>query len=584
MNTTGASQPKIPQKGQLFLERFIERHFDAQPRSVRAFVYLLFAVLLAYSIYQAIGGEVAVQGRLFVKVCSADKPISADGTISSDDVSALEVECDAVKQKKSRPARELEIVVGDKHFGVNSRGEYYIVLNRLGYSGMMIRGELPLRIYNGDGSLHELHKVAFNRVEQSFEDLTMPSQSTLLAQSGSSPFSLGAAFPEAAAWAHLGQASSRKALLFLTAVKLAEKTNPRLKEGRWELYQDGISARLQVGGPDIDATTPLLTGQTIDLGRKYYFSVPLFGQGPGRLSGRIVLRAEAGFFSSYTETFAFSKDTGKEASFTVSGDRGSEVELLLSLPVDTNLAEKASSIEAKTCEEVADSEICHKKYPAGCANSPVPTYDAYFNFLKNLLPSASLESSILLTQDDFATLESRTPMALTGRNHAAYAETLASVGEGRIVTTVGYLYQVKGRGPETANCQLFGPENAGYNLYIGFDPSLARRLPSDKTNDSRELSRESIRAVITPHYRAQNHPKWTIARLSQAKGMQIKVVGQLLMDNSQNTPSSNCGRRDADRERCFRASAWELHPVTQLYVCKSSMACTPNGQNWEPID
>lgn len=526
----------------------------------------------------------AVQGRLFVKLCQADKPISANGSLSTDYASALEVECPPENQTKSRPAREFDVVVGDKHFGVNWNGEYYIVLNRLSYSGLMLRGGLPVRVYNRDGSFHELHTVAFNRVDQNLEDLTLPSRSTLFGDSrGMSLFPAGA-FLKTSAWAQQVQAASRKALLFLTAVKLVS-SSPRLKEGRWELHQNGVIISLQAGGTGAGATTPLLAGQSIALEKKYYFSVSLSEQSDSRFSGEIVLHAEAGFFLTYTERFPFSRSTGEEATFTLHGDRGSELELLLSLPVATNLGQKATSIKAETCNEVSDIETCHKSYLTGCSHAAVPRYDAYLNLLKNQLPSPNLENSKTLTNADFASLDREAPLALGRGNHAEHAEMLASIGEGTIVSTIGYLYRAEEeRAPETANCQLTGPENANYTLYIGFDSAVDTKLPGAEATGSRELSKSSIVAVVTPHYRARHHPKWTIARLRQAVGMQVKVVGQLLMNNPHYNPHDNCGHPDADRERCWRASAWELHPVTQLYVCNSRMGCAASAKSWELID
>jgi hypothetical protein len=58
------------------------------------------------------------------------------------------------------------------------------------------------------------------------------------------------------------------------------------------------------------------------------------------------------------------------------------------------------------------------------------------------------------------------------------------------------------------------------------------------------------------------------------RGKQVKVVGQLMLDNAHANSKDDCAFADDPVEGCWRASVWEIHPVTQFFVCKSGRACT----------
>jgi len=58
----------------------------------------------------------------------------------------------------------------------------------------------------------------------------------------------------------------------------------------------------------------------------------------------------------------------------------------------------------------------------------------------------------------------------------------------------------------------------------------------------------------------------------------------LLMDNEHNIKSQNCGYPfGAPTDKCWRASAWELHPVIQFYVCDDTKPCAPDSKKWSPL-
>jgi hypothetical protein len=63
-------------------------------------------------------------------------------------------------------------------------------------------------------------------------------------------------------------------------------------------------------------------------------------------------------------------------------------------------------------------------------------------------------------------------------------------------------------------------------------------------------------------------------------GRQVKVVGQLLVDNEHNRDSDNCARSGADKTKCWRASIWELHPVTNFLVCSTDSCAKDRQTGW----
>jgi len=249
-----------------------------------------------------------------------------------------------------------------------------------------------------------------------------------------------------------------------------------------------------------------------------------------------------------------------------------------------DLAKSASKVEPETCGDVQTFEDCHDNYPVGCSDSDNPRFDAYLNFLKNQMLSSDLQPVRSLSEHDFRKLDDSIPQSLTSRNHAAHANDLAELGEGNIYSLMGFLYYAMATGPETCNCKLSGSTNVDFHLGVGFDPDMAKKVAAGEHLDKSDLDQASVVVEMTPHYRGKFHPKWTIARLKQAVGKQVRVVGQLIIDNEHAVPSQDCGRSNADKNTCWRESAWELHPVVQFYVCKSDSPCGPNSANWQKLD
>lgn len=264
-----------------------------------------------------------------------------------------------------------------------------------------------------------------------------------------------------------------------------------------------------------------------------------------------------------------------------------------------SLAAKAPSQVTANCDSVTTVDDCHPGKPTGCSHAAHPRYDPYLNFLKNQTPGRDLAPDRVLEQADFVSIEDSIPaeMSQPHHDHSQFADQLAQIsdgiGEGNIYSVVGYLFFVENtaatshhRG-ETCNCQLRTNDSFDYHLGIGFDPDLAAEIrtipPSHDPQNPGLAEQTSIVAEMTPHTR---DPKWTVARLNRQRGKKVKVVGQLMLDNAHLNAKDDCAFSEEPEGGCWRASVWEVHPVTQFFVCKAGKTCsaTSPDSDWVPLE
>jgi uncharacterized protein YgiM (DUF1202 family) len=265
-----------------------------------------------------------------------------------------------------------------------------------------------------------------------------------------------------------------------------------------------------------------------------------------------------------------------------------------------SLVPEASQVRTNQCDAgIADFKDCHNSYAEGCTlSSKANTYDAYLNYLKNLMPSPPNAKAELVSSfkalNDFADKENELQQLGIGKQRQAdFSQDLADLGQGNIYAYAGYLYYAIPGGIETCNCKLTNPEDSDYHIGIGFDPDMAGEIAngtitvkqSDKEADP--IKKASVIVEMTPHYRAKYHSNWTLSRLQQLSGKQVKVVGQLLVDNEHNAKGQNCSLdpQNSQTDLCWRASVWELHPVTNFYICTASDTCQPDSdEGWVELD
>ena len=285
----------------------------------------------------------------------------------------------------------------------------------------------------------------------------------------------------------------------------------------------------------------------------------------------------------------------------------------------SSASEPSAGIAPATCQDVTDSQDCHSRYPTGC--SAAGGYDAYLNYWKNqLIPPASSSTPVkYFTQlQDYQKLDASIPSGLTRSNQGDYQDQLKQLGESQLYGVIGYLYYFQHTSAESSNCDLTGPSgdpefgNVDYHIGIGFvpppgtaqaqadtataanpatkAPAGGRKGPTKKPTTSgsgaSNLQQNSIIVEMTPHDRFQyENGIWTLENLQKAVGRQVKVVGQLLIDNEHNLPSQNCATAStaSQKQTCWRASVWELHPVVTFQVCPND-SCTQDSTDWVELD
>lgn len=253
---------------------------------------------------------------------------------------------------------------------------------------------------------------------------------------------------------------------------------------------------------------------------------------------------------------------------------------------EPSVAAKRNADQAVVCGEVANVNECHTDYPTGC--SAAGRYDPYLNLLKNQLdpPAPTAAFRYFTGINDYYDLETKTPPGLGKGAHLDFKKQMDALGEGQTFGVIGYLFYASQTGAESSNCQLTGDDDVDYHLGIGFDPALAQKAKTPRRltpAEARRLKQTSVIVEITPHYRAYKQPNWTLEAVKSAVGMQVRVMGQLMFDSEHDNPSQNCAFSNADRQKCWRASAWELHPVTRFEIC-SPGNCTETSGQWTELE
>ncbi|HYX25172.1 MAG TPA: hypothetical protein VFC23_13545 [Thermoanaerobaculia bacterium] len=250
----------------------------------------------------------------------------------------------------------------------------------------------------------------------------------------------------------------------------------------------------------------------------------------------------------------------------------------------TTSTEHGPDTAAVCGDEIPTFQECHSEYPTGCSSSA--GYDAYLNLLKNQLVAPTIAPQLFLAHADYGKLEQGLPPALSKKNHEVFKDDLAKLGDGRVASVVGFLYYAKKGGKESSNCQLGDPDDIDFHIGIGFDPQFAAKLATKAkltSDDHSTMNQSSVIVEMTPHWRAKFRPTWNLAVLTPAIGHQVRVAGQLMVDNEHFDPHDDCAFPGAGTA-CWRASVWELHPVTRFEVCSTGNSCTETSGGWVDLE
>jgi hypothetical protein len=139
-----------------------------------------------------------------------------------------------------------------------------------------------------------------------------------------------------------------------------------------------------------------------------------------------------------------------------------------------------------------------------------------------------------------------------------------TIGEGTLVTVAGYMidphYSDVKKG-EGVNCKRHGNEPNDIHFSIG-----------TKWVDVDELDKDAKQAQlcmlvtgeISPHFRPET---WEVSHLGQLDRIPVRLTGQVFFD------ASHVPCREGKPVNPARKSVWEIHPVYQIDVCKSTKQC-----------
>jgi hypothetical protein len=121
----------------------------------------------------------------------------------------------------------------------------------------------------------------------------------------------------------------------------------------------------------------------------------------------------------------------------------------------------------------------------------------------------------------------------------------------------GYVYDVKVGGIETCNCHAKDTQNRDTHIELVLDP--------EQTTETKRVIVE-----VTPRWRkmmADSGLDWTTAGLRKnLKGWWVKFKGWIMFDEEHKYQSENTY---PDGDRNWRATAWEIHPITSIEVVQA---------------
>jgi hypothetical protein len=138
--------------------------------------------------------------------------------------------------------------------------------------------------------------------------------------------------------------------------------------------------------------------------------------------------------------------------------------------------------------------------------------------------------------------------------------------EGTPVRLIGRLKIAKREHQETCNCELNSLTDTDIHLVV------VRKL-----SDPEE---KSVTLELTPRVRAAGHPNWVFPQVSPLQGKLVRVTGWLMLDTGHLHPSSLLPG-EHPRSSLKRLTNWEIHPVTKLEVCHSTITACKAGQGWQ---
>jgi hypothetical protein len=277
---------------------FLSEKYEKQPKWLRTTVYMLFAGLVALAMYQGTLGEFSVQGRVLRK--------TADGSL--------------------RPVQGVEVRVGDKYFGTNSRGMYYMVLGPSEY--LTLYSSRMIQIDVSDSvNVYPRQTLSFTRMRKELQDITLDNRVasagvTLSEYSPPTPARDGFSLVQNA-WA-FKQDMPVVARLFVTGIRTTHGRQARIAL-RGGTSADLMSARFRSAAGSI----PVAARERVVFGQDYYLPVT---SARGLTQSSIVMTTPEA-----EETFPIRAEPAAGKEMTLKGDEGSELTLVRLSPYDVTI-------------------------------------------------------------------------------------------------------------------------------------------------------------------------------------------------------------------------------------------------------
>jgi hypothetical protein len=224
--------------------------------------------------------------------------------------------------------------------------------------------------------------------------------------------------------------------------------------------------------------------------------------------------------------------------------------VVLSLTISTFATEtKAKCAKLSTCPA------------AGCGAKKDPD----LNVQKNRTGEPGSYTTVSFAE--FVTFNSK---AVNKKTRSKWTDTertqVAGIEDGPGVTITAFLFDATLADRETCNCYKTGEANRDFHIWLAENKAGAK-------------AKKFIVVEMTPLIRP-DHPSWNLKAIRQLRPKSgkpwtlVRVKGYPLFDSEHwNFP-----------KRKIRATAWEIHPVTEFSYCSADDDCDPSSEKgWKEL-
>jgi len=235
------------------------------------------------------------------------------------------------------------------------------------------------------------------------------------------------------------------------------------------------------------------------------------------------------------------------------------VAFLLSIFQTDTLAQRKKHKKKKAKKAVACARTLATCPVEGCGSKS----DPLLNRSKNRIDAPSEGDIRDMSLADIKGLSQALP---AGWKEGDARDTFTGTGlEGQAVRTMGYLWSSKREHAESCNCGLDA---------AGITGQLLTDIHMVVTTTKNANEKSSITAEITPRVRAlrPNPNTWHWSSIHTFNKKFIRITGWLMLDTHHLVSAP-----------LKRATNWEVHPITRLEVCVSTVTKCRSGAGWKEV-